>query len=132
MRTLGVLIVSVLLAGDVLAAQDRSYLTRVRCKSPLMRDSSAIIRVKMDPPDARNSTLGLKLFRVRSSGDSSVASPALGTDSLRVPAPGLYRVWVQQIGYWAIRDTLRIGAGEAWCPVAHMVRNPLELEVRNR
>ena len=124
MRLLALLLVPSLLAAGARVPQDRSYLTRVRCKDPRTQDSSAIIRVTMDPPDALNSSLGLRLFQVQSGRDSSVASPVLGTDSLLVPGPGLYRIWVQQIGYWAIRDTLRIGAGEAWCPVAHMVRTP--------
>ena len=113
------------------AQQPRSYLTRARCGNPLTHDSSSSIRIIMDPAKAGGSSLGLKLFRVTSRGDSSVASPALGTDSLRVRVPGLYRLWVQQIGYHPIRDTLRIEAGESWCPVAHMVRDTVQLEMSN-
>ncbi len=131
MRTLGLVFLSGLLAAVAYAQQPRSYLTRARCGNPLTHDSISSIRIIMDPAKAGGSSLGLKLFRVTSRGDSSVAWPALGTDSLRVRVPGLYRLWVQQIGYHPIRDTLRIGAGESWCPAAHMVRDTVRLEESN-
>jgi len=130
-RTPGLVFLSGLLAAVASAQQPPSYLTRARCRNPLTNDSTSSIRIVMDPAKAGGSLLGLRLFRVTSRGDSSVAWPALGTDSLRVRVPGLYRLWVQQIGYYPIRDTLRIGAGESWCPVAHMVRDTVRLEVSN-
>jgi len=126
--TLVLAFLSGLLAAVLYARQPRSYLTPARCRNPLTHDSSSSIRVILDPPKAGGSSLGLRLFRVTSRGDSSVASPALGTDSLHVRLPGLYRLWVQQIGYYPIRDTLRIESGESWCPVAHMVRDTLQLK----
>ena len=58
---------------------------------------------------------------------STLLAAAGGIDTVTGIAPGLYRLHVQLIGYHTLRDTLRIGTGEAWCITAHLVRQPIEL-----
>ena len=106
----------------------RGSLTRTRCSSPGTGDSTVLIRVKLDPPEAGKGSFSLVLFEVRPNrGDSIVSQPAFGVDTFRVERSGLYRLWVRQIGYSPLRDTLRAQRGAAWCPTAHLVLDTLRL-----
>ena len=89
-----------------------------------------MMRVKLDPPEAgKGGGFSLVLFEVRSTGgDSLVANPAFGVDTFRVTRSGLYRLWVRQIGYRPLRDTLRVRRGEVWCPTAKLLRDTLRLK----
>ena len=119
----------VLVASLGLQAPVQNSLTRRRCSSPSTGDSTGVIRVKLDPPEAGRGSFSIVLFEVRSTGgDSLVSDPAFGTDTFRITRSGLYRLWVRQIGYRAVRDTLRVRRGEAWCPTVHLVRDAMILK----
>ncbi len=128
LRTLALLLVLLLLADPSAAQQVRSRLSASRCSPPSTGDSSASIRVILDPPEAHTSSLSLVARQLRHDGsDSATIQPPFGVDSLTRLAPGLYRLWVRQIGYYHPRDTVRVGRGESWCVVAHMVRDTVQL-----
>ena len=92
-------------------------------------DSTAAIRVIVDPPEAHTSSLSLVLYRVRRDGSASLfREPPFGVDSLPNLPSGLYRLRVRQIGYSPPQDTIRIERGEAWCVVAHFVRDTIQLK----
>jgi hypothetical protein len=129
MRTLTLLLALLLLLYAPSAAQEaRSRLSPSRCTPPTTGDSLASIRVILDPPQAYTKSLSLVATQVGRDGSDSISvQPPFGVDSLARLAPGLYRLKVRQIGYYPPRDTLRIGRGEAWCVVAHMVRDTVQL-----
>ena len=112
-----------------LQTQGRSSLMRRRCATPGTGDSTGVIRVRLEPPQAGKGSFSLVLFQIHANGgDSLVSDPAFGVDTLRVSRSGLYRLWVRQIGYSPLRDTLRIQSGEAWCPTALLVRDTRKLK----
>jgi hypothetical protein len=129
MRTFTLLLTLLVLPGARSAAQEaRSRLSSSRCTLPTTGDSLASIHVTVDPPQAYTRSLSLVATQLRRDGSDSIfVQPPFGVDSLPGLAPGLYRLRVRQIGYYPPRDTLRIGRGEAWCVVAHMVRDTVQL-----
>ena len=109
--------------------QERSSLIRRRCAIRRTGDSTGVIRVRLEPPQAGKGSFSLVLFQILPNGrDSLVSDPAFGVDTFRVASSGLYRLWVRQIGYSPLRDTLRIQSGEVWCPTAHLVPDTLKLK----
>ena len=128
MKTLILLLATILSWPQLGSSQARSRLVAARCPNPFTGDSTASIRVALDPPEARRGALSLTLHQLRSNQpDSLIANPAYGVDTITGLPLGLYRLWVRQIGYSHPQDTLRIGRGEAWCVVAHMVRDTIHL-----
>ncbi len=128
MRTFALLLVLIIVAELPSAQQVRSRLSPRLCSPPSTGDSSASIRLILDPPEARTRSLSLVAARLRHDGGDSVrVQPPFGVDSLLGLGPGLYRLWVRQIGYYHPRDTLRVARGESWCVVAHMVRDTVQL-----
>ena len=106
-------------------AQDHGHLVPTRCPQPAAGDSTASIRVTRVNPADSTGPLRLMLLIPRPGGSDAILGG--GVDSLSRIPPGFYHLLVQQIGYYRLRDTLRLGAGEAWCITAHMIREPVQL-----
>ena len=118
-------LVTLLLFAILAFSQGRGRLAISRCSGPGTGDSTGSLRAKLAIPDS-GEVLRVMLFRVETRG----AKPTVagGTDSVTRISPGLYRVRIPRIGYYALEDTLRIGPGEVWCLTAHMVRQPIHIE----
>ncbi len=126
-RQPGVLAI-LLLCGACCTSRITSRLSPAHCPTQVSQGNVGSIRVILDPPEAHGPSLGLMLLQVDAGGlDSLVAHPAYGVDSIPNIAPGVYRLWVRQIGYFAGTVMIRVEPGEAWCITAHMVRDTLKL-----
>ena len=108
---------------------NQSVLVPGKCARATTGDSTALIRVLVEPKQAQNSSLSLLLAAITPGRpDSEVARPALGIDSIPNLAPGLYRLWVRVLGYHHPRDTIRVNRGEVSCITAQMVSSKIHLE----
>ena len=105
--------------------QGRGRLAISRCTGQGTGDSTGSLRASLAVADSGEG-LRVMLFRVDTAG--AKLTVAGGIDSVTRISPGLYRVRIPRIGYYALEDTLRIGSGEVWCLTAHMVREPVHIE----
>jgi len=126
MNARGPLLTTGLLAALVGFTQDRGRLIVSRCANQHTGDSTTSIRVTLARSEDRIAPLNLVLSGVRRDGSDSLV--AIGVDSVVGVRRGFYRLWVRQIGYYHLRDTLRLEAGEAWCLTAHMIPEPIRLD----
>jgi hypothetical protein len=128
MRRQPAVLAILLLCAACSTSRMTSRLSPAHCPTRASQANVGSIRVIFDPPQAHGPSLSLMLLQVNAGGlDSLVAHPAYGVDSIPNIAPGVYRLWVRQIGYSAGTVTIRLEPGEAWCIRAHMVRDTLRL-----
>jgi hypothetical protein len=98
----------------------RSTLRAQLCLHRLATDSSAAIRVSVEPRGAHNEYLQLTVFAVRSGQPDSVIAHEVQELKDVVTVPGLYRLRVRSLGYQAAADTLRVSRGQSWCIAARL------------